>query len=269
MRSRGYVFTLNNYTTEEVEALRQCGSKYLIFGKEVGESGTPHLQGYVWFTTLKSLKQVKKLSPRAHWEAQRGSVDQAVEYCKKDGSYEELGIAPISKKKQGEGEKKRYQKAWELAKEGKIEEIDADIRLRLYGTIKRIREDYQQDPGSMESLDFHWYWGASGTGKSRKAREENPGAFIKNANKWWDGYVDQDCVIIDEWSPCHAVLADYLKKWADHHSFNGERKGGTMCIRLKKIIITSNYSMEDCFLEEKDLLPLQRRFKVLHFNKPL
>jgi len=70
------VFTLNNYTPEEVESLKICGSKYLIFGKEIGDSGTPHLQGYMWFPTLKSLKQVKSINPRAHWEQQKGSFER-------------------------------------------------------------------------------------------------------------------------------------------------------------------------------------------------
>lgn len=266
MRSRGYVFTLNNYTEEEINSLKLCGSKYLIFGKEIGENGTPHLQGYVYWNCLKSLKQMKKINGRAHWEIQKGSFEQAIEYCKKDGSFEELGVAPMSQKKKGETEKKRYQRAWELAKKGDLEEIDADIRVRLYGTLKRIRADYQQAPDPIETLEHEWYWGDSGTGKTRKAREENPGAYLKNANKWWCGYVDQEVVLIDEWSPSHECLASHLKQWADHHPFCAETKGSSIAIRPRKIIVTSNYSPEQCFTREEDLEPIRRRFKVTHFT---
>ena len=49
MRSRNYCFTINNYSTEDLEHLACNVSdicNYLICGFEVGEKGTPHIQGY-------------------------------------------------------------------------------------------------------------------------------------------------------------------------------------------------------------------------------
>lgn len=268
VRSRGWCFTLNNYTEEDIIHLRQRGSKYLLFGKEVGDNGTPHLQGYVYFKSQRTFSAVKKdFGSRYHLEAQRGSCEQAIDYCKKDGQFEEIGDPPMTPKEKGNNEKARYQRAWELAKEGKLEEIDADIRVRLYGTLKKIKADHQTLPEPIATLEHEWYWGDSGTGKTRKAREENPGAYLKNPNKWWCGYKDQEVVVIDEWSPSHECLASHLKQWADHHPFAAETKGSSMCIRPKKIIITSNYSPEQCFPKVEDLEPIRRRFSVKHFIK--
>ena len=262
MRSRGYVFTLNNYTEEEVEALRQCGSKYLIFGKEVGESGTPHLQGYVWFTNKKSLKQMKKLSPRAHWEAQRGSTEQAAEYCKKDGNFEELGICPIKKRLDAQTRIKRLREAplSELVDSGELSMFSVSSIKKARIILAQENSEYTHD-----DVRGEWYWGPPGTGKSRKAREDNPGCFIKPQSKWWDGYSGQDAVLLDDLDT--NVLGHYLKIWADRYSCSGEIKGGTVNLCHKKIIITSNYHPDSLWTEDNEMLEaIKRRFKITHFT---
>lgn len=268
-KHRAWTFTLNNYTEESYEAIKAIDCKYLVVGKEVGDSGTPHLQGYIVFSNQRRMSALQKMIPQGpHLEAAKGNSLQNYEYCSKDGDFFEKGERPATPKEKGQNEKKRYAEAWETAKTGDIEDIDADIRMRLYGTIKRIRADYQQQPASLEALDFWWFFGASGTGKSRTARSENPVYYVKNKNKWWDGYVDQPCVIIEEWNPdVVGALNQMLKEWCDHHPFCAETKGNTTCLRPPKIIITSNYTLEECFSSDPVglLAPLQRRLKVRNF----
>lgn len=270
LRTRGFCYTLNNYTEEELVALRALDCKYHVMGYEVGpECGTPHIQGYIYFNNKKSFKQVKELIPRAHIENQSGPTNKAIEYCTKGGSYEELGVAPMSQNEKGICSKRRWEDAFAAAKVGKLDEIPEDLFIRYYSTFKKIREDYQEPPESIDHLCNEWYYGGSGTGKSRKARSDNPKAYIKNTNKWWDRYNNQDVVIIEEFSPCHEVLASHLKIWADHYPFQGEVKGGSRLIRPKKIIVTSNYHPLEIFQNHQDLEPILRRFKLTHFNPPL
>lgn len=133
-------------------------------------SGTPHLQGYVYFKHPKTLSAVKSLIPRAHLEVSRARDPQAaIDYAKKDGEYDDLefGEAPTSPKRKGELERERWQAAWDIAKNGgDLEDIDADIRVRQYATLKKIRADYQLVPASTDELDFWWYVGPSGAGAS-------------------------------------------------------------------------------------------------------
>lgn len=84
--SKHWCFTLNNYTVEEENYLRDEGAnvEYLIFGKEIGDNGTPHLQGYVVFINRKRMTAVKKWLKRAHWEIKRGSPLEASNYCRKE-----------------------------------------------------------------------------------------------------------------------------------------------------------------------------------------
>lgn len=98
-RAKRWVFTLNNYTESEISALTSLGEsdeiEYLIFGKEVGESGTPHLQGFVYFATRKTFNTCRAaVGIRAHIEVARGSLQQAAEYCKKEGDFQEFGECP-------------------------------------------------------------------------------------------------------------------------------------------------------------------------------
>lgn len=99
MQGKHFVFTLNNYTAGDDDALKALGTAdgttYLVYGYETGESGTPHLQGYVVFGSRKRFNQVKSLLPNgAHIEAKRGTCKQASDYCKKDGIFQEFGSLP-------------------------------------------------------------------------------------------------------------------------------------------------------------------------------
>lgn len=67
---------------------------YLTFGKEVGEEGTPHIQGYLVLINRARLTTLRTLIPRAHFEIARGSHAQAAHYCQKDGDFQEFGTLP-------------------------------------------------------------------------------------------------------------------------------------------------------------------------------
>jgi len=92
--AKNWCFTLNNYSSEDevlVNALYPEKGSYVVVGLEIGDSGTPHLQGYVQLVKKARLTALKKLLPRAHWEMSKGTPCQAAEYCMKDGNYKEYG----------------------------------------------------------------------------------------------------------------------------------------------------------------------------------
>jgi len=266
VRSRNFCFTINNWHPKHEEMLALLEVKYIVYGKEVGASGTPHLQGFISFHSAKTLKSVIKKLPGAHIEVAKGTAYQAAVYCKKDGEYIERGIAPVSKQEQGKQGAAKYEEAWQLAKQGRIDEIPSGLRLRYYKTLIQISNDYRPTPPSNQVLDNKWFYGPSGTGKSRKARELFPDAYIKNTNKWWDNYQGEATVIIEEWAPTHECLASYLKIWSDHYPFRAEVKGSSMMARPIRIVVTSNYSISECFTHEADSSPLERRFQVIEFG---
>lgn len=88
-RARGYRFTLNNYTDEEVKRLTMYGhSKTLkfVFGKEIAPTtGTPHLQGYIYHKNPVRFDHLKKLFPRCNWNDKcDGTATDQYLYCTKE-----------------------------------------------------------------------------------------------------------------------------------------------------------------------------------------
>ena len=95
--AKRWVFTWNNYTNDDKQSLATAsagdlGITYMVYGEEVGESGTPHLQGFVILNQRRSLAWLRtKISASAHFEVARGTPQQAADYCKKDGAFTEYG----------------------------------------------------------------------------------------------------------------------------------------------------------------------------------
>lgn len=271
MTTRAFCYTLNNYTPEEYANCQAIDCRYHVIGKEVGESQTPHLQGYIYFNNPIRATALKKKIPRAHIEIAKGNPKQASDYCKKsDKEPWERGEVPESKGAAGgQANKRRYEEAYEAAKRNKLDDIPADLLVRHYGAFKAIAKDNMEELPCVDTLDHEWYTGPSGTGKSRKAYEDHPGAYRKMCNKWWDGYKGEEVVIIDDLDKKHDVMAHHLKIWADHYPFIAESKGGAKMIRPKKIIITSNYTPEDIWgFDEQSRGPIERRYKIKTFPLP-
>lgn len=269
-RGLSWCFTVNNYEDSDVQAFRDCDCRYLVVGFEVGDSGTPHLQGYVVLAKTARLSALKKICAKGHYELARGSAEQNRVYCTKSGRFEERGIIPVSQKRKGELEAERWKSAKIAAQEGRLDDVPEDIYMRYYRTCKEIAKDHMRKPSDLSDLDNHWICGPPGCGKSRGAREKFPGAYFKLGNKWWDGYQGEENVIIDDWELDFKVLGHHLKIWADRYSFLAETKGGAMHIRPKRIIVTSNYRIDECFDDPVLCAAVKRRFIVddmFLFNK--
>lgn len=99
--SKFWVFTINNPSEDDEQLItdfldNRSFVDYGIFGREVGESGTPHLQGFVILNRSRRLSFLSLKVPRAHWEQryEHSTNEQARDYCKKDGDFEEFGTFP-------------------------------------------------------------------------------------------------------------------------------------------------------------------------------
>ncbi len=84
--SKRWIMVLNNWSEDELEQISSKVPLYCnvaIVGAEVGDLGTPHLQGYVEFKTKKRPKSVFP-NVRIHWEKANGDRESNVAYASKD-----------------------------------------------------------------------------------------------------------------------------------------------------------------------------------------
>lgn len=276
-RAKNWVFTINNYTPEVEQRLKELDCEWMVFGHEVGENGTPHLQGAIHFAGQRDAKALGKLFPW-HLEVMHGSCQDSKTYCtKEDSNYFEKGLIPEDGRKKGnEANKKKWHDAKIAAMEGRLDDIPDDMYIRYKHSFDKIaaenkRDISMDDLGDKELKDsFLWLYGPTGCGKSHTARRiarelgcDMP--YIKALNKWWNGYSNQWVTIIEEADPDRCEhLASYFKQWCDKWSFTAEAKGSVFPqIRPRYIIVTSNYSIDECFPKSQDSDPLRRRFTEL------
>lgn len=283
-RKRDFALT-GNYETEAIRItlvqlvknlVETSVATYVCYGEEVAPTtGQKHLQAYIRFRDCKTKSAAIKILKGFHVTLCVGDPEENIRYCAKTREndrvpnevFVEFGTKPAVL---GEDGGQRTKEMWleykDAAKEGRIDDIDGEIFIKHYSSLKRIERDYMSLPADLEDTCGIWYYGDTGTGKSHAARAEFPGAFLKRPNKWWDGYQGQDSVIVDDIDKSHKYLGFDLKIWADKYAYPGEVKGTTIQLRPKNIIVTSNYHPREIFHDDPQILdPICRRFRVTRF----
>jgi hypothetical protein len=135
--------------------------------------------------------------------------------------------------------------------------------MRCYATIRRIERDYMQPVAQLDSVCGIWVWGDSGSGKTRAVLSMWPDAFPKPRNIWWDGYQGEEVALLDDVDCFDVKLGGVIKHWADFAPFIGQVKGGSIKIRPKRLVVTSQYQIEDIWSDKETREALLRRFKVV------
>jgi hypothetical protein len=242
MTARNVCFTINNYATEDILGVAEVGWSYVIVGWEVGESGTPHMQGYGELAKVTRWNTLKKLMPRAHMEGRRGTQKEALEYCKKEGSFTQHGTP-------------RQQGARHDLDLVRTDALEGGMRsVTSWANMQGIRVAEKFLAHNEEARDWecevHWLWGKTGVGKSRIARElcsNKDDIYVKNtATKWWDGYDGHENVIIDDFRPSWWDLT-YMLSLLDRYEFRVETKGGHRQFRPRTIVVTSALPPDRCY----------------------
>jgi hypothetical protein len=276
-QSRRFLFTLNNFSDDEVSVIElfiKDSCTYGCYGREVGESGTPHLQGFVHCKKKIRVSQLKGAGfQRAHLEIARGTDDDNRTYCSKDGVFWEAGVPALSnghRRKNRDALALEYCTAATGGPEGLSGFADANPGC-YYFSGSQLRRNFceLQRPVERSSISVEWIYGDPGVGKSRLAHDRLGRAFNKEPRtKWWSGYLFEQEVIIDDYGP-KCIDINHLLRWFDRYKCLVETKGGMMALHATTFIVTSNFHPRELFKEDdgsehKQLPALLRRMKVTH-----
>jgi hypothetical protein len=267
--SINWCFTINNPTDADHPTKWGEDVKYACWQAE--NNGTPHLQGYVEWMKTKRLSACKKVNQRAHWETRLGTQEQAIAYCKKEDT-RTAGPWEIGLKAPGQGARSDLEAVGHEIISGKtIKEVAIENPGLFMQYGRGMRDLAMTTAGKYNHDDVRgvWYWGKPGTGKSRKARDDHPDAYLKAQNKWFDGYAGEDAIILDDMDKLGGdKLGHYLKIWADRYACTAEVKGSTVHLQHKVFLITSNYTPDDMWPDDEEmLLAIKRRFKIVEFKE--
>jgi len=265
-KTRTICFTINNYSQEELESLRQYGAtcRYLVFGFEIAPTtGTPHLQAFIcWDNPRSVLAFHDAISKKEfHIESQlKGTHQQAADYCKKPESkdarwpapgFEEFGECPR------QGARTDFADAINRIKSGTpIEEV-VDSQPQLLPMIRAL-DSYKSRllKPLNRPVEVIVLWGDAGSGKSRWAYENFPDLYSKSNTKWWDGYTGQSTLLLEEYELPFFTYTEFLKV-LDRYPYQCEIKGGFVWAQYTTVIITANKPPERWY--QKGMTPAFRR----------
>jgi len=270
-----WCFTLNNYEEGDVSSIKSWAeeeAKYWIIGRETGESGTPHLQGYVSLRRRRPFSYVSgKLSSRAHIQRAAGTARQNRRYCSKDGNFEEGGEINEGRKKisNKDEQARQFMVALEQGNRGISEFANSEPGAWIFNGSNMLRNALSNYPTvERPSINVRWIWGSPGVGKSRLAHATLPDAYVKDPRtKWWNGYLCEKEVIIDDFGP-GGIDINHLLRWFDRYKCSVETKGGMVALYAETVIVTSNFEPCDVFTNDGIVNPqlpaLLRRLSVEH-----
>ncbi|MGN7614703.1 hypothetical protein ACQZV8_21755, partial [Magnetococcales bacterium HHB-1] len=207
-----------------------------------------------------------------HIEPRKGSVAQAIEYCKKDGDFYEHGDCPH------QGKRTDLDDVTELIRSGASMKEVAERYPSTFVKYSRGLRDFKltvTESYQRKEVCGVWLMGEPGSGKSHYAQTHYPDRYNKSQNKWFDGYAGEKVIVLEDLDT--GALSHHLKIWSDKWACTGETKGGTVHLMHDVFVVTSNYSIEELVPKKKSgkeevvdqpmIAALERRFKVYRFNK--
>jgi hypothetical protein len=261
-----------------------------IFQVEVSPStDAAHVQGFVIFKHPRRLDSVREAMvtfgfPACHLEQQRGTPEQAWDYCtKRDSALEGLSPFTVGNRPTGSGSRNDLWSFLEQAKQLSARTVTLPELQETHYTVEaRYTKYFDRVVGrSLPPRNFQTHcivlYGDSGTGKSVRARAIARALSFstyylrlpeqKTGTLWFEQYSGEDAVLVDEMGPGKMQLSEF-NSLIDQRPHLVNVKGASAHFLSKLMLFSSNYHPDDWFSDNARLrATVMRRINLLlHFK---
>ena len=242
-KAKNFCLTQNDMDRlgDTLNYLRSIHPNYLLVGREKAPT-TGHIHGqiYVQFPVCR-LPSIKKLAG-AHIEKCKGSPEQNIAYCKKEGDIiVEEGTPRLCNSHSIKAVK-------EMPKEERNQ-----LNINLYNIVSKINEKESNDitPNDIYKPDVqvYWLWGESGAGKTRYAMKQigdRKFNMLKYENGFWHGIGEAKIALYDDFRDTHMKPTELIN-FIDYFKHPMNVKGGSELNNYMEIYITSIQNPEDIY----------------------
>lgn len=275
-KSRNWCFTLNNphYNLDSIFAENESVS-YAVWQLELSPSGTPHFQGYVVFTSPRSLGYCKqRVHARGHFEIRRARTHaQAIAYCCKEDTRLEGPWTYGEQPGDNQGRRTDVIAFKSLIDSGATEraiwDTHPELYLRFGSRIQQIRS-LRHGPRTQKTTVILAI-GKPGCGKSFAAKRLGEAFGIPQEEiyrkppntHWWPGYTGQRMTVLDDfksWFPWTELM-----QLLDAYGMQVQTKGGYVEFTSELIYITTNFHPDNWYSENYPMEALFRRIDESYF----
>lgn len=278
-QSRAWGFVINNYTEADVALMLGWGeiAKEIVASKEIAETGTPHIQGWIKFEAPKRFSKLKKMHSRANWY--KAKSKNAGIYCCKEGS----DLIVCKKSMGAQGERADMDSIREQILEGVPEKQLWDEH---FGSMVRYHKGINESKkwlcpkrkrGKFELCEFEWknlelkkstiIWGETGIGKTQfgLAHFENP-LWVRHMDMLKDLTPDHDGIVFDDMAFNHLPRSTqiFLTDMDDDAHIHIRYTVAIIPSGMRRIFTCNNINGEIFDLNDP---AIKRRLEIVELNK--
>lgn len=284
-KETGFFFTYHSYDIEHLAYdWLSLGVACAYYSEELGENNdTPHLQGFFIFPTKedRSSDHVLKDTPfKGSYCARLASLEDAINYVQKEKGPDYLfGTLPdpatyrdLKRKKNGCARNAPFVECLDLARKGDIDLIRKQHPAlytryaNLY--ISEAGRAYNREP--RPHLCDIYLWGAPGTGKTTAVKAlfgADECMVCTYSGQFFFIPRLRRIMVLDEMSRRQYLeMGPLFNQLCDHDAVNLNVKGSSYYIRPEVVVIISNQTPEEFFIDTSVNNPAMRRVKCVELT---